>query len=119
MSAGPTTVVASAARTTTGQSAAIVSADVEVAWIGDSALSLMVNVTAASGTTPTLDLSLQWSSDGGTTWHTPDTAQTFAQITATTAKVKNFAVLGDVYRIVWTVGGTTPSFTFSVVETVN
>lgn len=102
-------VVASAARTTTGTSSAL---DAPEGFD----LVLSASVTAASGTTPTLDLSVEWSSDGGTTWYTADPVDTFTQITTTAARVKRFTVKGTEYRVRWTVGGTTPSFTFAVTE---
>jgi len=89
---------------------------------------LWVNVTAVSGTTPTLTVRLQWSPDGGTTWVDLDTtnAQT-ASITgvttavlrvypglATTANASLNSVLPRTWRLAWTIGGTTPSFTFAV-----
>lgn len=89
---------------------------------------LWVNVTAVTGTTPTLTVRLQWSPDGGTTWLDVDTtnAQT-ASITATgtatlrvypgIATAANAALnqpLPRTWRLAWTIGGTTPSFTFAV-----
>lgn len=102
----PATVVASAARTATGNSGAL---DADGQY-----LNLLVNVTAASGTSPTLNCSVEWSNDGSTFAAVDGTADTFAQITATTAKVKQFAVKAAYYRVVWTIAGTSPSFTFSV-----
>ncbi|MGH2692326.1 MAG: hypothetical protein ACRDHM_07450 [Actinomycetota bacterium] len=102
------TVVASAARTATGQSAAIDTQQAEE-------LDLLVDVTAVSGTTPTLDLSVEWS-DNGTDWFAAEPADTLTQITATKKTTKTFDVKAANYRIVWMVGGTTPSFTFSVRE---
>jgi hypothetical protein len=109
-------VVTSAARTTTGNSGALtVGGDTNFGspeWVV-----LAVDVTAASGTTPTLDLTVQWSLDGGTTWATTDgTPDAFAQITAAATRVKRFPALSGTYRVVWTIAGTTPSFTFSVRE---
>jgi hypothetical protein len=77
---------------------------------------LEVNVSAASGTTPTLDLTVEWSPDGGTTWYKADTPDAFTQITAAKQVVKSFTLKGTSYRVVWTIGGTTPSFTFDVKE---
>lgn len=86
------------------------------------------NVTAVTGTTPTLTVRVQWSPDGGTNWIDLDTtnAQT-ASIAATGAFVlriypgvttaANAALnspLPRTWRLAWTVGGTTPSFTFLV-----
>lgn len=106
----PREVVASAARTTTGTSAAINLASFA------SRLNLFANVTAASGTTPTLDLTVEWSHDGGTTWFTGDPADAFTQITAAAARVKQMTLKAPTYRMRWTIAGTTPSFTFAVLE---
>jgi len=74
-----------------------------------STLRLTCAVTAATGTTPTLDLTVQTSPDA-TNWYT---AGTFAQKTTAATERKIFPV--DRYvRIVQTVGGTTPSFTFTL-----
>jgi hypothetical protein len=106
---GQQVVVASAARTTTGNSSAF------QGWarLGSAAGTPQqrLSITAASGTTPNLVLTLQDSPDGST-WTTRDTfpAQT------TTATVTRALPSGlDVYqRYAWTITGTTPSFTFSV-----
>jgi len=97
----------SAARTANGNGQAIVDSD-----RGDT-LSLLVDVSASSGTTPTLDLSVQWSFDG-IAWATAETPDSFTQITGTGTKVKTFTVKAPHYRVVWVITGTTPSFTFSV-----
>lgn len=71
-------------------------------------LALVLAITAATGTTPTLDVTVQTSRDGST-WYT---AGTFTQATATGTQRKTFA-LDRYVRLAWTIGGTTPSFTFS------
>ncbi len=71
-------------------------------------LSLSLVVTAASGTSPTLDVTVQTSADGST-WYS---AGSFAQLTATGSERKTFA-LDRYVRLRWVIGGTTPSFTFS------
>lgn len=100
------TLVASAARTTSSNSGAIAGfSDVNNARI-------QLNVSAASGTTPTLDVLVEGTVDG-TNWYT---LNTFTQKTGATndvALVQN--IVGDQLRVRWTIGGTTPSFTFSVV----
>lgn len=102
----PYTPVASAARTTSGNSGSL-DADEKV-------LNLLVNVSAVSGTSPSMALSILWSNNG-TDFHDADgTADTFAAITAASKKVKQFTVKGAYYRIDWAITGTTPSFTFSV-----
>lgn len=98
--------VSSAARTTSGN-AAVLSGDP-----GDS-LALLLNVTAVSGTTPTLVVSVEWSHDGAV-WAPGEVADAFTSVNATGAKAKTFQVKGPYYRIVWTIGGTIPSFTFTV-----
>jgi hypothetical protein len=98
-------VVASAARTSTGNSGAL-------ACEKGLNLNLLVEVTASSGTTPTLDLTIEWSMDG-TNFAVAQAADSFTQITAATVRaVKQFPVKAPFFRLVWTVAGTTPSFTF-------
>jgi hypothetical protein len=75
-------------------------------------LNVLVNVTAVSGTTPSLTLSLQWSNDG-TTWADADAADAFTAITAAGVKAKQFPVKAQYARLAWAITGTTPSFTFS------
>lgn len=100
-------VVTSAARTTTGQSSAIECDRGERACV-------VLDVTAQSGTTPTLDVSVEWSADG-TTWAVGDPADAFTQIAAATGtKAKSFTVKAPFYRLKWTIAGTTPSYTFSI-----
>lgn len=103
----PSTVVAALARTATGQSGAISVGKAD-------ALALLVNVTAVSGTTPSMTISIEWSHDGGTTWAQGDPADQMTAITAAAVKAKQFNVKAPVYRVVWTITGTTPSFTFAV-----
>lgn len=81
-----------------------------------SKITLGLNISAASGTTPTFDLAVQWSFDGGTTWLTGPTADSFPQFTANGSRAMSLDPKGDAYRLKWTVAGTTPSFTFSVRE---
>lgn len=83
--------------------------------------------TAASGTTPTLSGKLQWSPDAGTTWLDLDTANAVTT-NLTAAGNATFVVypgivvaaaaasnkpLPHVLRLAFTIGGTTPSFTFN------
>lgn len=102
--------LASAARTTTGTSTAFDTGDL---------ISLLaaLDITAASGTTPTLDVKLQTSFDGGSTW--VDVAS-FAQATnASGDQTKLFSGVGPSCRWSWTIAGTTPSFTFSIASKFN
>lgn len=96
----------SAARTTSGTSSV-------VGGFGDRiSLRAQVEVTAASGVSPTLDVVIEDTLDG-TNWNP---VGTFTQRTAAAREVVNITGLfTDRLRVRWTVGGTTPSFTFSVV----
>lgn len=73
-------------------------------------LSVLVNATAVSGTTPSLTVEVVWSHDG-TTFASAATPDTFTAITATGAVVKQFPVKGRYARLKYTITGTTPSFT--------
>lgn len=88
-----------------------------------------LNITAASGTTPTLDIKIQNKSDltGGYV-DIPNAAFTqkvgvttdFIVIAPTIAAVANKTIsqfLAKTFRAVVTIGGTTPSFTFSLTYT--
>lgn len=71
-----------------------------------------LNVTAASGTSPTLDINYQVSPDDGTTWFTHTS---FTQATGTTTERVVFTRPAGVRaRISYTLGGTSPDFTFSL-----
>lgn len=70
-------------------------------------LAIAVDVTVFTGTTPTLDLKVQWSGNG-TNWGDPEAAaDTFTQITATGIVVKRFPVQAPKWRIDYAIGGTT------------
>ncbi len=128
------TLHASGAETASGNSGAVLLPSVQ-----GQIMLVEVNVSAASGTTPTLDLYFQESLDNGATFK--DVAH-FTQITTTTASpvylklgLGNNAIadavvgaIGDatvaagslglpvisgVLRLKWVIGGTTPSFTFA------
>lgn len=118
------TVASSAARTTTGNSGALIAPTRKVGEYRGAVFTL--DITAASGTTPTLDVKVQrFDVVSGQYVDLPSAA--FAQKTATgtddvtiypgiaeTANRSVSDVIGEVYRVVWTIGGTTPSFTFSI-----
>jgi hypothetical protein len=98
-------LVESAARTASGDSGA-------VPGFGDKvSLRAQVDVTAASGTSPTLDVVIEDTLDG-INWNV---IGTFAQKTGPGREVLNITTpFTDRLRVRWTTGGTTPSFTFSV-----
>lgn len=103
------TPVAAAARTANGNSG----------WLDALAfgqLSLTLAITAVGGdSNETLDVKVETASDSSGT-NARDVAS-FAQATqpgGATTQRKTFAGLDDYYRVSWTVGGTTPAFTFGV-----
>jgi hypothetical protein len=99
------TDVASAALTTTTTTAALT----PTFGIG---YRVVIPVTAVTGTNPTLDVSIEESSDGGTNWFK---VYDFPRITAAGIyQSSSLRILGNRLRYVQTVGGTTPSFTRSV-----
>lgn len=113
------TIEASAARTTTANGATITNAS------GRGAM-FYINVSAASGTTPTLVVQLQVQDPVSTSWIdvTPAVTPTITGVGLTMLTVcpgiseaANSRVaqgLPRTFRFRWTIGGTTPSFTFSI-----
>lgn len=80
-------------------------------------LYLLLAVTAAAGTLPTLDVSLEWSHDDGATFHAATPADAFTQKVAVGSELLGpIDIKGDTYRLVWVIAGTAPSFTFTVTE---
>jgi hypothetical protein len=71
-----------------------------------------LNVTAASGTSPTLDVVIEDTFDDGATWNT---VGTFTQRVGTGSQVISLSTpFSSNLRARWTIGGSAPSFTFSV-----
>ena len=99
-------VTSSSAKTATGNSGALRTP------VGSTSLAILVEVTASGGTTPSMTLSVEWSHNG-TTFASSDPADQFTAITGSPTKVKRFDVKGDFFRVVWTITGTNPTFTFS------
>lgn len=100
-------ILTSAARTATGNSGAI-------GVGGNDEVAVMVDVTAVSGTTPSMTVSVEWSHDN-VSWFSADPADSFTAITAAAKKVKLFGVKGLYMRLNYAISGTTPSFTFAAV----
>lgn len=97
--------VASAALTTTTTTAAI-TPTFGIAY------EVNIPVTAVTGTTPTLDFSIEESDDSGTNWYK---VYDFPRITAAGMyRSPTIPLTGNRVRYVQTVGGTTPSFTRAV-----
>lgn len=112
-------VLASAARTATGNGPDMVNKDA-------SGVVLTLDITAVSGTTPTLDVKVQ-SKDSLTGKYVDIPGAAFSQKNgvltdqlvvypgvAVSANKAVSNVLPRNWRIVYTIGGTTPSFTFAV-----
>lgn len=104
-------ILPAAAYTTTTNSSTIAAG-------GFAEIGFYVNVTAVAGTTPSLTVSIQASSDGGTTWFNlvSGTAITAAgtQKIDVGASTTNNTTFGDTVRAVAAITGTTPSFTMSI-----
>lgn len=84
----------------------------EIYEMGDmTTLRLKLDVTAASGTTPTLDVIVETSPDGATEWQT---VATFAQKTGVSYERNVFPGCDRFVRAKYTIGGTNPDFTFSL-----
>lgn len=99
-------LLASGARTATGNTANL------TGFASPKTLRVQLEVTAASGTTPTLDVVLQDTLDGAGY----NTIGTFTQKVAAAREVINVtAPFSDTLRVLYTIAGTTPSFTFSVI----
>ncbi|NOZ27969.1 MAG: hypothetical protein GXP39_07955 [Chloroflexi bacterium] len=73
-------------------------------------MAVYLNITAVSGTSPTLDVVVEDSPDGSV-WAT---LATFSTKTAVGVDVVRANRLGRYVRARATIGGTTPSFTFEV-----
>lgn len=99
-----------AARTTSGQSDQF-----NIGGYASGAV-IEIRVTAASGTSPTLDVDLEDTFDG-TNWNkvtdVNSAAITAAGVTIVRLNLKNTPTTNRL-RLNYTIGGTTPSFTFSV-----
>ena len=90
---------------------------------GANRVGLAIAIGSVTGTSPTLDITLQVSYDNGTTWWSlpasanSQTGAAFAQITATGNHVEWYEICSDPeftqIRAVLTVGGTTPVFPIS------
>lgn len=98
--------VASAARTSTGNSGILDTAGGHYREI-----IAFIDVTASSGGSSTLDVDIEDSLDGSEF----NTLGSFAQKTGVaTERITVTIPFANKLRILWTIGGTTPSFTFSV-----
>ncbi len=101
-------LASSSARTADGESAAL-----DLSRFTEALL--YIDVTAASGTAPTLDFDVEAgpADDELGFIHTGP-----AQITAAGKVLVKLTNLGEWFRLSWDIGGTTPSFTFEAKLTV-
>lgn len=74
---------------------------------------MLLDVTAVSGTGPTLDVAIQTSPDNTNWFNLPNGA--FTQVVAPGKQVLKADNFGKYIRVAYTIAGTNPSFTFSVV----
>lgn len=101
--------VASAALTASGNTAAISNA------LGNG-FQVNVNVSAVSGTSPTLDFRVEESFDGGTNWVTLYEMQRITSVGNYNTPILRAS--GRHIRYVQTIGGTSPSFTRAVIRNI-
>ena len=85
---------------------------------GASKINIFIDITVVGADADeVLDISVEWSPDLGTTWHTADPADTFTQILQTAGAqrvAKQFDVLAPTYRLALDTAGSTPEFTFAI-----
>jgi hypothetical protein len=97
--------VASAARTASGAYSAFP--------VGSRGINADIVASVVTGTNPTLDVYLEVSNDGGTTWYRH--GHSGSRLTAAgTARAAFGAANGALARFAWDITGTTPSFTFAI-----
>jgi hypothetical protein len=104
------TVANNAVITTSGNSTGV--AVQPVGNVGG-AVTCHVAVTAVSGSSPTLTVSLQWSQNNST-WITANADETLATMTTTGAALLTVPSRAAFVRAAWTVTGSTPSFTAAI-----
>ena len=74
-------------------------------------MSVYQTIGTVSGTTPTLDLTIEGSLDGGTTAFTLTPNQAWTQVTSSTNKqVRHYKDLPPLVRAVATIAGSSPTF---------
>lgn len=101
---GVVTLLPSASRTADGNSG-------NGLFIGNNSEAVVyLDITSATGTSPTLDIVIEDTIDG-TNY---DTVASFTQATGVSRQIKRINNLSRYLRVSYTFGGTTPDFTFSV-----
>src|SRR5258708_39485908 len=98
---------ASGAETSSGSSASFGTGNMGL-------VGLFVNITAKSGTLPTLIVNIQHSPDNVTWYDVPSlTTSSLNIVSAVSTILSNPTPLADYVRCNWTIGGVNPSFTFT------
>lgn len=117
------------AKTATGNGATVTN-------VGNKGVTVVVNMGTVTGTAPTCTIKMQGSADGGTTWYDIPGATTAAlvatgvyaitvypgapTVAGVTTSVSGTASCGQplprTWRVVWTIGGTSPSFTLTNIQ---
>jgi len=100
--------VSSSGRTTSGDSGSL---DTD----GMGMINSYIDVTAVSGTNPTLDIFAE-ASDDNSDWFPFIQSQRFT--TTGNKRFQGIRIAGKYYRYRWVIAGTTPSFTFSITTTL-
>jgi hypothetical protein len=75
---------------------------------------MFVNVTAASGTLPSLVVTLQHSPDGIVWYNAGNITITITTVATIASAPPALLLLADYSRVAWTISGINPSFTFTV-----
>lgn len=106
------TALSNSARTASGASQGV-----ECPVAKTNKLAVLVAVTAVSGTSPTLNIAVEWSNNNST-FYKADPDDTFTQVVADTDDMfKLFDIKARYFRVAYIIAGTTPSFSFSVSAT--
>lgn len=108
----PETVIDDATISATSNSAAIAAPDADT-------FSLALQVDNTAGTSPTLDIDVEWSDDGGSTWFTAEgDTDDFTQVDSTdTNVVATLTRRAPHYRLAYTIGGTdSPSYDITATQ---
>lgn len=114
------TIFASAARTATANGSVATTSGRSLPITEDNVgftrhAMVFLDITAVSGTSPTLDFTLEGRTSGSDAWMTLTASSAWTQATAAGEQVRRYeGPLPPEIRGVATIGGTTPSFTFSV-----
>lgn len=103
-------VTATVPGSTTGSTTNAAGSSVDLVDVGGNYASAVQVVGTVTGTNPTLDTKIQYSTDGSSNW-TDVTGATFTQVTTSTnAQIISFFAPARYVRGYVTVGGTTPVF---------